>query len=201
MLLAFSCSAVLSLCIALATAHRSATVRMASICGFVAAVLGCAWITTREGLRFNFMPSMPIGAYRVSAKAPRMLHAGEFVVACLPGRISKLGLRRGYLSRGSCPDGIEPLLKVVVATSGDDVVVTSRGIRVKGRMLPESAALIADRRGRVLVPWPAGVYRVPKGAVWLASDNPRGWDSRYWGPVPVQAVIATANPVLTVATP
>jgi type IV secretory pathway protease TraF len=38
---------------------------------------------------------------------------------------------------------------------------------------------------------------VPPNTVWLESENPRSWDSRYYGPIAIRYVRARAYPVLT----
>jgi len=33
----------------------------------------------------------------------------------------------------------------------------------------------------------------------LISKSPIGWDSRYWGPVPIEGLVGTATPVWTMS--
>jgi type IV secretory pathway protease TraF len=46
------------------------------------------------------------------------------------------------------------------------------------------------------VPW--GRRRVAPGEVWLFGfHNPRSWDARYFGPVPLSGVRGVLQPILT----
>ena len=73
------------------------------------------------GLRLNTTQSLPAGIYLITSdeKAPLV----EF---CPEGAFSTLSFVRGYRPRGLCPDGGAPLLKPVIAHSGDTVAL-SRG--------------------------------------------------------------------------
>jgi hypothetical protein len=56
--------------------------------------------------------SAAAGVYRVTDFPPVR---GGLVAACLPLAVARLGLARGYLQRGDCPAGAEPVAKVVGA--------------------------------------------------------------------------------------
>jgi conjugative transfer signal peptidase TraF len=105
---------------------------------------------------------------------------------------------RGYRSRGNCPDGAGPLMKPVIASAGDIVDVSKRGIAVNGVILPNTAPKKKDSHDRTMTPWPFGQYRVAPGFVWVASSyNPWSFDSRYFGPIPVGIIRSRLRPFLT----
>ena len=90
------------------------------------------------------------------------------------------------------------MLKRVAAMPGDVVVVSQDAVTVNATRLPESATVTHDSRGRPMphVPWDRTV--VPPGEVWLLGARAgRSWDSRYFGPVPLDHVRAV-SPVLTI---
>ncbi len=62
----------------------------------------------------------PAGIYRVVDAPPAR---GALVAACLPITIAQQGLARGYLQRGDCPAGAEPVAKVIEALPGDVVEI------------------------------------------------------------------------------
>jgi conjugative transfer signal peptidase TraF len=131
------------------------------------------------GLRINATKSLPVGIYLITndENAPLV----EF---CPQGVFSTLSLVRGYRPRGVCPDGGAPLIKQVIAHSGDTVVLSPEGIRVNGRFLTNTAPQQVDTAGRPLTAWPSGVYSVAPGTVWVASTyHPNSFDSRYFGPI------------------
>ena len=145
------------------------------------------------GLRINTSYSLPMGVY-VRTSDPR---AG-LIEFCPEGRFAAESSARGYRTPGFCPDGAVPLLKPVVAKPGDTVALSADGIAVNGRLLPRTAPVAKDRRGRALEPYAAGFYRVAEGSVWVASSYNRGsYDSRYMGPIPSRLIRARLNPLWT----
>jgi len=148
------------------------------------------------GLRINATASMPRGLWMVQAGEP--VERGEVVAICPPNRADiRQAVRRGYIPSGSCPGDYEPLVKPIAAIPGDLVTVTPRGIAVDGKPVASTAQLLQDEAGRTLHPVPAGVYRVAPGMVWLLSGyDPRSFDSRYFGAVPVANVTGVARPLL-----
>lgn len=139
------------------------------------------------GVRFNATPSLPAGLYRITSdsKAP-------FAELCPPGPLGPISVQRGYrrFSYGeNCPDGGEPLLKVIIARGGDLVQTSPNGISVNGAWVPNTAPAIRDSEGRPIGAWPFGRYRVVTGTVWVASSyNAKSFDSRYFGPVRVTQI-------------
>jgi conjugative transfer signal peptidase TraF len=146
-------------------------------------------------VRLNISPSAPLGLYRmVDQPAVR----GVLVAACVPPAVTRLARERGYLAGGSCPGGTQPVLKRIGAVPGDLVDLELDGLAVNGTRLPDSAPAMSDSRGRPLPHGPWGRTVVAPGEVWLIGiETTRSWDSRYFGPVPLDHVHAV-RPVLTV---
>jgi conjugative transfer signal peptidase TraF len=137
---------------------------------------------------------MPIGLWMITGKSA---DRGTIVIACLTGPGAIEGDARGYIGSGSCPDHTEPLIKPIAAIAGDLVTVTRGGITVNGVALPHTAPLSHDSAGRLLHALPEGTYKVAPGEVWLCSGHdPRSYDSRYFGPVPVATILATVKPLV-----
>ncbi len=147
------------------------------------------------GLRINLTASEPRGLYLTEQKPWRR---GSLVVFRLPARLSAVALERGYAFPGPTVDTAMNGLKRVAALPGDIVVLASNGVSVNGILWPASQPLAQDSSGHPLRQYPFGIYRVRHGEVWLLSDNPRGWDSRYFGPLPVSNIICAAEPLLTI---
>ncbi|MGH9344886.1 MAG: conjugative transfer signal peptidase TraF, partial [Terriglobia bacterium] len=145
------------------------------------------------GIRLNTSASLPIGLYKTTSDTTARL-----IAFCPPGLAASLSESRGYRGRGNCPDGAEPLLKPIVAASGDLVEVSPQGIAVNGRLLPNSAPRAFDTKHRPLPHWPFGNYRVAGGTVWVVSSyNPRSFDSRYFGPIQISSTRCRLQPLLT----
>src|SRR5215813_845469 len=165
----------------------------------IGGVLGalCLWTLLQVlGLTVNFSGSIPIGVYRHTREP---VQVGTIVAVCLPPEIAQFGLARGYLHAGPCAGGTQAVLKRIAAISGDVVEVQPTGLTINGRPVARSAVLAQDSHGRNLPHLPWGTLTLAPGEVWLLSTtNVRSWDSRYYGPVPTSAVVATARPVLVV---
>ena len=140
------------------------------------------------GLRLNLSDSMPRGVWRV---VPGEVRRGDVILFCLDGAAARVARERRYLGTGSCPNGLEPLVKPVVALGGDAVRVAPEGVSVNGVTLPGTAGIERDGAGQALAQEAA-----PDGELWVvASRDPRSWDSRYWGPLPRHAVIGRVVPM------
>lgn len=135
------------------------------------------------GIRINESPSLPVGLYMINDKN------GQLVEFCPAEPFASLAMRRAYRSAGNCPDGGAPLMKPEVAREGDIVELSSRGVAVNGKLLPNSAPLRFDTQGRPLEHWRFGRFKVTQGEICVISSyNPRSFDSRYIGPVSVARV-------------
>jgi conjugative transfer signal peptidase TraF len=181
----------------IATFSSKARSTRAFLVAAIAAAVLTAWCVRVTDLRFNLTPSMPLGIYRLIPIAEGAIRRGMLVEACAPSHAAELGRRRGYLGRGVCPRDAEPLLKRIVACSGDDVVISEIGVAVNSEPLPHSAPLSVDVDRRPLTFWKTASYRLRRGEIWLYADNVRSWDSRYWGPISATDVLAQAFPILT----
>ena len=105
--------------------------------------------------------------------------------------LEQLGIERGYEAREL------PLLKRVVALAGDVVSVSSSGVSVNGRLLPNSAPLFHDEAGRPLAMAQLDHFRLRPDQAFLMGVTPTSWDSRYFGPVSLSGCSGSLVPVLT----
>ena len=152
-------------------------------------------VAPATSLRVNLSGSMPRGLYRLTDAPP----GSDLLVAfCLDEEPAALALERRYTGEGTCPGGVEPLVKRVAAIGGDVVTITERSVAVNGTPLPSSTTLTADSNGRPLPHHPFGEHHLERGELWVFSPAPRSWDSRYFGPIRRDQVVATVVPVLTI---
>lgn len=146
------------------------------------------------GLTMNWTPSAAQGLYWRADRAPAK---GELVLVCPPDRqVFQVGRERGYIRSGSCPGGFEPLVKRYLAAKGDRVSIDANGVRVNGLLLPNSAPMASDSKGR---PMPRmHMDRVlGAGEVLLITDYVRSFDGRYTGPLPASVIVGPLDPVAT----
>lgn len=135
------------------------------------------------------------GIYYTTDKKPTK---GDIVIACLPDKIAKLGLLRGYLMNGTCPNGAIPVLKRVIASDGDLVEVEERGIRVNGVEIKQSKILTKDSRNRKLTSVLGQSFLLGENEIWLFGENSKNsWDSRYYGPININQINHVMLPILT----
>jgi len=88
-----------------------------------------------------------------------------------------------------CPDRARPILKKVAALPGVKVEIGADGIRVDGQPVPNSQLL------PTLVST-ATPGHVPEGMFWALSDyTPDSYDSWYFGPRPLMAILAVVQPL------
>jgi conjugative transfer signal peptidase TraF len=157
----------------------------------VMATLAVGTLPGLLGVRVNTTNSLPKGLYLITQDENAPL-----VEFCPEGIFSTLSVVRGYRPGGLCPDGAAPLLKPVIAGAGDTVELSEEGIRVNGRLLPNTAPQRVDTAGRPLTAWPSGVYPVTSATVWVASTyHANSFDSRYFGPIPIGQIQHRLRPL------
>ncbi len=140
---------------------------------------------------YNPSDSVPRGWYRIGPADS--LRVGGIVLTRLPVDITALAAQRGYL-----PEHI-PLLKRIGAMPPQQVCIEGHTVRIDGVVV--AIALKTDRRDRLLPVWQQ-CRALRDGELFLLSTtNPASFDSRYFGPVAVSAVIGSAQPLWTWGTP
>lgn len=159
----------------------------------VVMVIGVAVVTLTMGAKpmprfvWNASESVPLGLYRV--ESVDHLAVTNLVVAMPPEPLATFLAERGYL-----PLGV-PLIKRILALPGQSVCRSELAISVDG--IEMGAALAHDRRGCALPVW-QGCRIIAQGEVFLMNwDEPASLDGRYFGPIPLPAIVGKAMPVWT----
>jgi conjugative transfer signal peptidase TraF len=138
-------------------------------------------------LIWNASESVPMGLYGV--QPARRLIVTDLVVAFPPEPLATFLADGGYL-----PHGV-PLIKRILALPEQMVCRNDFAISVDG--IEMGPARKRDRRGQPLPVW-QGCRVVPHGEVFLMNwDEPASLDSRYFGPLPLTAVVGRAVPLWT----
>ncbi len=160
----------------------------------------CAPLVTRMSAHervfvvYNPTDSVPRGWYRVSSIDKVVsLHVGSIVLARLPADVASFAGQRGYLLNGV------PILKRVGAVAPQSVCVLGQTVRIDGAVA--ATARTHDGARRSLQAWHQ-CRPLASGELFLLSDtNPASFDSRYFGPIAVSAVLGIARPVWTWSVP
>lgn len=164
---------------------RGARWPLALLAGSLVALGWAALTTSPPRLVYNASDSVPVGWYRISPA--NSLAPGDLVLVHLPPKAKSLAAQRGYL-----PASV-PLLKTVAAVAPQQVCVRGAQVRVDGQLV--ARRLRWDRQGRALPAWRGCRRLVGDELFLLSSSNPASFDSRYFGPVSVDAVIGRAQPL------
>jgi conjugative transfer signal peptidase TraF len=129
---------------------------------------------------WNASASLPLGLYRIE---PGPVSRGDLVLIRPPPDIAELAHRRGYLPKSAC------LIKIVLAVAGDQVCRFGTHVIVRGVLV--ARALPRDTLGRRMPVW-HGCRRLTSGELFVFADNPRSFDSRYFGVVSEARVVGQA---------
>lgn len=136
--------------------HRAKQLKPALLMGMaVAVVVG----VSSHYLRVDLSSSMPAGVLIVSDERPQV---GDEVEFCLPAHA--LEFAKPLLPKGSCPGGVVPLHKRLVAVGAAPDLPPGKPKDRLGRLLPEPDL---TQRG-----------------CWVLGESPDSFDSRYFGAVP-----------------
>ena len=146
-------------------------------------MLGASTGSVRPSLVWNLSASVPIGPYVIDAGMPML---DDYVLIRLPVSVAELASERGYL-----PAGIA-LLKQVSAAQDDRVCRVGLQILING--IARARAATTDLLGRPMPVW-IGCRHLQAGELFLLGGGPDSFDSRYFGPVPSDAVIGRATPL------
>lgn len=166
---------------------RSRALMVTAVIVVCIALAGASVIALPRCVLFNPTDSAPHGWYLL--RPAKMVRAGEFVLARLPGDAEKLASERAYL-----PVGV-PLIKQVAATAGTKVCVRDQQVAIDGEAI--GYTLARDGRGRPLAAW-SGCRTLVDGELFLVgTSGSASFDSRYFGPVARELVLGRAIPLWT----
>ena len=139
-------------------------------------------------LYYNHTDSLPRGLY---VRVPQgEIKAGDYVVFEPTEAITGLAYERGWLSPGV------KFLKQVGAVAGESYEIEPDTLQFKARGRYIGQAFQEDKEGRPL-PELRGSFIVPEGEFLPIGTNPRSFDGRYTGTVPVGNIRARVVPVMT----
>ena len=142
-------------------------------------------------LLWNASASAPIGLY--SVEPIDQLAVTNLVVAMPPNSLATFLAERDYV-----PLGV-PLIKRILALRGQSICRNERVISVDGTAM--GMTLAHDRQGRPLPVW-QGCRAITQDEVFLMNwDEPASFDGRYFGPIPLRAIIGRAQPLWTLDKP
>ena len=135
---------------------------------------------------YNRTASIPIGLY-YKTDFDGTVKKGDIVVFDPPFDVAKFAYERDYLPVGY------PMMKKVAAIGGDEVNITSGTFFAAGICCGGVSSQDSD--GRELKAYPYDHYIVHEDEFIAVGTHERSWDSRYYGPIPVDRIIAKVKPL------
>ena len=143
------------------------------------------WMNFSTKIVYNPSASAPIGYYWVAEYDSKFeLKIGSFVVIPTPIEFRLMAAKRHYL-----PINI-PLIKKVVAVSGDEICRQHQMISINGKPIAE--ALIADKQGRKLPIWD-GCHTLKNDEFFALMSAKDSFDGRYFGALKTRDIIGIAT--------
>lgn len=154
---------------------------------------------------FNLTTCMPVGFYQ-RGPVSKHLKDGDVVFFCPPvgSKAMNQAMRGDWLEyaphgKWACTDNLMPFMKQIAAMPGQTVRITKKGVIANGHLLPNSKIVTSIEKGMVkVIHLPYGAYTVPKGTFWDYAPGNFAYTSAYYGPVPIQNIKGSAQPVLTI---
>jgi len=128
----------------------------------------------------SLTPSMQPGLYWLDPgeRAER----GEIAIACVPGPFARWAVAAHVLKPDTRCDGVEPIVKRVVAVAGDHVAFTKRGVFVNGQYQTGSQRMRSFSGQPIpYVLEHDGVQLRPGEALLLGDNRSASFDGRYFG--------------------
>ena len=143
------------------------------------------WMNSSTKLVYNPSASSPIGYYWVTEFGDNSeLKIGSHVIIPTPIQYRLMAAKRHYL-----PINV-PLIKEVVALSGDEICRQHQTVFINGK--PVAVALIADKKGRRLPSW-IGCFVLKNDEFFALMDAKDSFDGRYFGALKTENIIGTAT--------
>lgn len=143
------------------------------------------WMNFSTKLVYNPSASSPIGYYWVTEfDGNSELKIGSHVIIPTPIQYRLMAAKRHYL-----PINV-PLIKKVVALSGDEICRQHQTVFINGK--PVAVALIADKKGRKLPAW-TGCFVLKNDEFFALMDANDSFDGRYFGALKTENIIGTAT--------
>ena len=139
-----------------------------------------------EKIAVNPSASAPKGFYLIEKTGDNSVKVGDFIVISVPQKFRNWVVERQYLAPGI------PLLKQVVALSGDRICAVNRRIFINGNY--KSKAQKVDARGRGM-PQLSGCFTLKADQFFALMPAKNSLDSRYFGALELKNIEGIARPI------
>jgi len=135
---------------------------------------------------FNiFTHSLPYGIYMKIKGTPQR---GDYAASCLTSEIAHYGIARGYLAHGNCKTGTVLVLKVIEGLPGDHFAVKNGSLELNGVQYPIRDKDSSRRALKIFYRQKDEMINRDE-YILISTFAKNSWDSRYWGPMPIQFLL------------
>ncbi len=146
-----------------------------------------AFNSDRKLIVYNYTNSIPKGFYKLTKyDAKDLLNKMDLIVFDVPMTVKEMVNERHWLNKNYT------LTKPVTAVHGDFVCTLKRIVKVNNISYGRIDSL--DSMGREM-PWFKYCSHVKKNTIFVFTDNSKSFDSRYFGAIKTNDVIAKAKPL------
>lgn len=156
-----------------------------------------AWLSIDSNIVINTSSSMPVGIYYRITKPINNIQVGDVVLLdnkkMLKQPFFKQGLDNKYFTLE------ENLLKKVVAVHNDILSINIGGLVVNGKLQSNSEITIQDSFNNILFWRIIKSYKIKENELVVLGTSLKSFDSRYFGIVKSDEVIAAVKPILTLS--
>ena len=139
-----------------------------------------------EKIAINPSASAPKGFYLIEETGENSVKVGDFIIIPVPQKFKKWVIERQYLAPNI------PLLKQVVALSGDRVCAVNGRIFINGNY--KATAQKLDAGGREM-PQLSGCFTLKEGQFFALMPAKNSLDSRYFGALELKNIEGIARPI------
>ena len=162
--------------------------KKALIAGLSLFIVYCLYNITSNYIVINKSNSLPGHVYLI--KHDLNYEKDSLVLFCPDEKLTNLEEVLNNSVRSSrCKTGVNPLIKVVAATSYDDVIADGEhNLIINNKVIPNS-------KPSSKVPLPIWTFNgiLPKDEVLVLTSNPESLDSRYYGPIQAEQILSTVK--------
>ncbi|RYZ77387.1 MAG: conjugative transfer signal peptidase TraF, partial [Proteobacteria bacterium] len=158
----------------------------------------CLLLSKKNIIFVNLTRSMPLGVWIRSSKEVAHADRGDRVIVCPPNNsISQRAKKELIFLSGSCPGDYAPLLKEIIGLPGDTIregyIIVYADGEVDSRF-----PLNKESISHFLVK-PSHAFYLGLKEYWMIGSSlpSRSFDSRYFGPIRSENLIAVVEPFFT----
>ncbi|MDR0580348.1 MAG: S26 family signal peptidase [Campylobacteraceae bacterium] len=146
-----------------------------------------------KGYRLNLTRSLPVGIYKATPiTSDTVFLRGDIVIFCPSIEVAKYTKEKRYLDYGiTCSNNVIPMQKMIVALYGDNATIKDSVLYVNNQTFQ---IVNEDKNGLIELNYKGGI--VKQGYFLALTDANYGFDSRYFGEVALENIIAKTSIVL-----